>query len=153
MKTVYGPDFKMHIIPNKIILLAVIKDLQNRFDEVLISDDRPPFVNENSVLWDLGGSLFGKDIKFSFRISDDFSLLCRSQHWMRFKKTILSASQTKGESSYLKIHSQMYSLCLTEDEASRLMTQIMKNSFKFDRVAEITMNRLPELAYREFQEV
>ena len=72
---------------------------------------------------------------------------------MRFKKTILDAAQTKGESSYLKIHSQMFSLCLNEDDAGRLMTQIMKNSFKFDRVAEVTMSRLPEPGYREFQEV
>ena len=148
MKLVYGPNFKMHILLSETIVPSLTKSLQNRFGEVFISDEQPMFVSDGTAIWDPGGSILGNDIKFSLKLSDGFSLLCRSQHWVMFKNVVLDAVKNKGEESYLKMHSQLYCLCLTEDESIRLMDQIMKNSCRFDPVAEVTMNRIPELPRR-----
>lgn len=145
MKTLYGSNFKMHILLDEVIFSPLIKNLQNRFGEVFISNERPLFVNNGSAIWDAGGSIIGNDIKFSFKLSDNFSLLCRSQHWKYFKDSILNAIKTKGDEPYLKIHSQMYALCLTEDQSIRLMTQIIKNSGKFDSIAEVTTSRIADM--------
>ena len=145
MKTLFGSNFKMHVVLDETLVPSVIKNLQNRFGEVLISGDRPPFIGDGTVLWDAGGSIMGNDIKFSFKVSEEISILCRSQHWEIFKKTILDALQKEGDEPYLKLHSQMFSLCLSEDQAGLLMTQIMKNSCKFNSIADVTLSRMPSL--------
>jgi len=49
--------------------------------------------------------------------------------------------------SYLKLHSQTFALVLSEDQASRLMSQIIKNSSKFDLIAATTLERVTEINF------
>lgn len=141
MNIIHGPDFKMHLILDNSIFQNVLKDLENRFENVCVSDEKPLFMNEGKIIWDTGGSLLGNDIKFSFKLSDDVSLICRSQHWDAFKNSVASMAQ-KECNGYFKLHSHMFVLCLTEEHAARLMTQIIKHSGRFDQIASTTLDRV-----------
>lgn len=141
MKIIHGSNFKMHLILDDSTFLNVSNDLKNRFGEIFISDEKPLFVDDGCMIWDPGGSILGNDIKFRFKISDNFSLLCRSQHWNIFKDAILDASN-KEKDGVFKLHSQLVALCMTEFQMSKLMSQIIKNRFKLDQVAELTDSRL-----------
>ena len=146
MKTIFGPNFKIHLVLDENSLINVFNDLQHRFVEVSISEEKPPFVNDGATLWDPGGALSGNDIKFSFKVSDELSLICRSQHWFLFKKSVVDMIKNKKK-SYLKLHSQTFALVLSEDQASRLMSQIIKNSSKFDLIAATTLERVTEINF------
>lgn len=144
MKTIHGPDFKLHFILSDIIFQNVYEDLQNRFGQVFIEEGKPLFLDEGKLIWDTGGALLGSDIKFSLPISDEVSLICRSQHWDIFKNNVLKCVQDRRD-EYFKLHSQMFVLCLTEEQITKLMSQIIKCSSKFDQVASTTTSRILEV--------
>lgn len=144
MKIIHGPDFKLHLILDNSIFEDVLGELQNRFGEVFIADEKPLFMDETGkMIWDAGGSIVANDIKFQFRLDENVTLMCRSQHWDTFKKTIASAAQNE-RNGYFKLHSHMFCLCLTEEQISKLMLQIIKCSARCDQIAEVTMGRFPE---------
>lgn len=142
MKIIHGPDFKMHLLADEDLLPFVLKDLQDRFSNIVISDEKPIFENDGWMFWDPGGSLIENDIKFSFRISDNLSLVCRSQHWDCFKLIVSNAGKEKRKGNYHKLHSQMYALCLTDFQMQYLQRQIIKHSCQFDQVVNITNKKL-----------
>lgn len=141
MKTLYGSNFKMHLVLDEQIIPTLSNDLQNRFGEVIIEDEKPLFVNNGKIMWDTGGSIIGNDVKFCLKISDDLSLICRSQHWDIFKKSVLNMFEDK-KSSYLKLHSHMYVLVLNEEQSTKLLTQIIRHSEKLDQIADVTTSRI-----------
>lgn len=145
MKIIHGPDFKLHLILDNSVFENVVKDLQNRFSEVFISEEKPLFMDNGKLMWDAGGSIIGNDIKFQFKLDENVSLMCRSQHWDTFKRTVAKAAQSE-RSGYFKLHSHMFCLCLTEEQLSKLMLQIIKGSARCDQVAEVTMNRFPQVS-------
>lgn len=142
MNIIHGHDFKMHLVLDNSIFQNVLKDLENRFKKVFVVDEKPLFMDEGKITWDTGGSIIGNDIRFSFKLSDDVSLICRSQHWGAFKNAVLSMVQ-KERDGYFKLHSHMFVLCMTEEQVLRIMNQIMKSSGRFDQVASTTLDRVP----------
>ena len=143
MKTIHGPDFKLHFVVSNDIYQDVYDDLRNRFDILSTEQGKPFFLNEGKLTWDTGGTLLGNDIKFSFPVSEEISLICRSQHWTLFKNNVLRSLQDKRV-RYFKLHSQMFVLCLTEEQITKLMSQIIKHSLRFDQIAFTTTSRVPE---------
>lgn len=142
MNIIHGYEFKMHLILDNSIFQNVLKDLKVKFENVLVTDEKPLFVDEGKIIWDAGGSILGNDIKFSFRLSDDISLICRSQHWDAFKNSVASMVQ-KERNGYFKLHSHMFVLCITEEQALKIMNQIIKSSGRFDQIASTTLDRIP----------
>lgn len=136
MKIIHG-SFKPHLVLENSIVPKLAESLKDEFGNSYVSDS-VIFVENGTSIWEPGGTLIGKDLRFSFKLSPEFTLECRSQHWYKFKRVI---RESVLKDKVYKVDSQMYCLCLTEEQMSNLVRQILKNNEKFDQICAVTLER------------
>jgi len=95
------------------------------------------------VVWDVGGAVLGKDIFFEFKLDDNYTLRVRSQHWFKFKEMVSKLPQKKYRGKFHKLHSELYAICMTEEQLNCLLVYVIRKNYKFDQIAQVTLDRIP----------
>jgi len=98
---------------------------------------------DDSFVFDIGGTVKVDDVWFEFVLDDGLSISCRSLHWDKFLSSVerhltKEYAQKKYGGKFYKIHGFLHTLCLSEEQAQMLVKAVNAKKDYFNSIAELS---------------